>query len=152
MVSFYVNTTTKTKGVSDICCTSANAIEIVESCDTDRVLFVPDKNLAAYVSRFSSKEIIPAQGFCYVHDAITEASVNAMQNLHPDASFIAHPECRLDVINLADAVCSTSGMAEFCHDSPSSSFIIGTESGMLHRLRQELPDKRFFQSQEYVPR
>ena len=140
----YVNTTTDTKAVTDICCTSANAIEIVESCDSDQVIFLPDRNLAAYVSRFTSKKIIPSQGFCYVHERITHQSVTAMQNLHPEAVFIAHPECQPSIIDIADAVCSTSGMIQYCRDSPELSFIIGTETGMLHRLRQVVPTKKFF--------
>ena len=140
----YVNTTTETKAVTDICCTSANAVEIVDSSETGTVIFIPDRNLAAYVQRFSSKEIIPAEGFCYVHDAITPQSVAAMKRLHPDAVFIAHPECRPPVIDMAEAVCSTSGMIRFCRESPESVFIIGTESGMLNRLTQEVPDKKFF--------
>ncbi|MDD1728595.1 MAG: quinolinate synthase NadA [Methanospirillum sp.] len=140
----YVNTTTATKAVSDICCTSANAIEIVESVDSDQVIFLPDRNLAAYVSRFTGKEIIPAPGYCYVHDEITPQSVTAMQMLHPDAEIIAHPECRPTIIDMADAVCSTSGMTRYCRDTSASSFIIGTESGMLHRLRSEVPGKKFF--------
>ena len=140
----YVNTTTATKAVSDICCTSANAIEIIESVDSDQVIFLPDRNLAAYVSRFTRKEIIPAAGFCYVHDAITRESVDAMQKLHPEAAFVAHPECRPEIIDMADAVCSTGGMARFCRDASASSFIIGTESGMLNRLRTEVVGKKFF--------
>ncbi|HWQ67153.1 MAG TPA: quinolinate synthase NadA [Methanospirillum sp.] len=140
----YVNTTTATKAVTDICCTSANAIEIVESCDDDRIIFAPDRNLASYVSRFTDKQIIATEGYCYVHDAITEASVTAMQRLHPDAAFIAHPECRPLIIDKAEVVCSTSGMINFCQNSKIASFIIGTESGMLHRLRKEMPEKKFF--------
>ncbi len=140
----YVNTTTETKAVSDICCTSANAIEIVESVDVDQVIFLPDRNLAAYVSRFTKKEIIPAAGYCYVHDAITIESVNSMKRLHPEAAFVAHPECRPEIIDMADAVCSTSGMTRFCRDEPASSFIIGTEPGMLQRLRSEVVGKKFF--------
>ncbi|PWR70988.1 quinolinate synthase NadA [Methanospirillum lacunae] len=140
----YVNTTTATKAVSDICCTSANAIEIVDSVDSEQVIFLPDRNLAAYVSRFTRKEIIPAAGYCYVHDAITRESVDAMQKLHPGAVFVAHPECRPEIIDMADAVCSTGGMARFCRDASVSSFIIGTESGMLHRLRSEVAEKKFF--------
>jgi quinolinate synthase len=140
----YVNTTTETKAITDICCTSANAVEIVQSCDTNTVIFLPDRNLAAYVQRFSAKKIIPAGGFCYVHDAVTPESVSAMKNLHPGTPFIAHPECRPGIIDMADAVCSTSGMISYCRESPATSFIIGTEAGMLNRLRQEIPEKKFF--------
>lgn len=140
----YVNTSTETKSVTDICCTSANAVDIVNACDTEEVIFLPDRNLAAYVKRFSEKKIIPADGFCYVHDAITPDSVSAMKNLHPEAAFIAHPECRPAIIDIADAVCSTSGMVRYCKDSSNSSFIIGTEAGMLNRLLQEIPAKKFF--------
>jgi quinolinate synthase len=144
MVVSYVNTTTETKAVTDICCTSANAIEIVQSCESDQVIFVPDRNLGSYVRRFTDKEIILAEGYCYVHDAITAESVTAMQRLHPDAVFVAHPECRPEIIDMAEAVCSTSGMTQYCRQSPATSFIIGTEAGMLHRLRQEVPGKQFF--------
>lgn len=140
----YVNTSTAVKAVSDICCTSSNAVEIVNGCDTDQVIFLPDSNLAAWCQRFSDKEIIPGKGFCYVHDAVTPESVRAMKSLHPGAPFLAHPECSPEVIDMADAVCSTSGMIKFCRDNENAQFIIGTESGMLNRLRRDIPEKKFF--------
>ena len=140
----YVNTSASTKALSDICCTSANAIEIVRSCASDQVIFLPDQNLASYVQRFSDKLIIPGRGNCYVHDRITPIMVDNMRAFHWNAPFIAHPECRPEVIDIADAVCSTSGMIAYCQDHPAETFIIGTENGMIERLKREIPEKRFY--------
>jgi quinolinate synthase len=138
----YVNTTAGVKAESDICCTSANAVEVVESLDEDRVIFVPDRNLALYVARFSEKEIIPWEGYCIVHDRFTPADVRAARSLHPGAELIVHPECRPEVIDLADGVFSTSGIIRHACTAPGREFIIGTEIGILHRLRKECPGKR----------
>ena len=137
----YVNTTADVKAESDICCTSANAIKVVESVDAEKVLFIPDKNLASYVARFTKKEILPWEGFCIVHDRFTGEEVISSKNLHPDAEVLVHPECRPEVIDLADHVLSTSGMIRRVCDSPAREFIIGTEVGILHRMRQECPGK-----------
>lgn len=140
----YVNTTAEIKGMSDICCTSANAIEIVRSCESNQVIFLPDLNLASYVQRFTSKQIIPARGNCYVHDRITPVMIENMRAFHPRSPFVAHPECRPEVIEMADAVCSTSGMIGYCKDNRAGSFIIGTETGMINRLKREIPEKNFY--------
>lgn len=140
----YVNTSAATKACSDICCTSANAIEIVRSCPSDQVIFLPDQNLASYVQRFTPKVIIPGRGNCYVHDRITPIMVDNMRAFHPKSPFVAHPECRPDVIDIADAVCSTSGMIGYCQDNQAQSFIIGTENGMIERLKKEIPYKKFY--------
>lgn len=140
----YVNTTTEIKALSDICCTSANAANVVKSCSSDEVIFLPDLNLASYVQRFTQKQIIPGLGNCYVHDRITPLMIENLQALHPESQFVAHPECRSEVIDMADAVCSTSGMINYCRDSMGGSFIIGTESGMINRLKLEIPEKHFY--------
>ncbi|TGC11585.1 quinolinate synthase [Methanolobus halotolerans] len=137
----YVNTTAEVKAESDICCTSSNAVKVVESLDEDRIIFVPDKNLGSYVSRFSDKEILPWEGFCFVHDRITPQDVKEARNLHPEAEVLVHPECRAEVIDLADGVYSTSGMIRHVCSSPGKEFIIGTEIGILHRMKKECPQK-----------
>lgn len=137
----YVNTTADVKAESDICCTSANAIKVVESVDAEKVLFIPDKNLASYVARFTKKEILPWEGFCIVHDRFTGEEVISSKNLYPDAEVLVHPECRPEVVDLADHVLSTSGMIRRVCDSPAREFIIGTEVGILHRMRQDCPGK-----------
>jgi len=137
----YVNTTAEVKAESDICCTSSNAIKVVESLDEEQVIFLPDKNLANYVARFSSKEILPWEGFCFVHDRITSNDVHrALQN-HPDAKLIVHPECRPEVIDMADLVFSTSGMIKHVCSASEKEFIIGTEIGILHQMKKKCPDK-----------
>ena len=140
----YVNTTAEVKAESDICCTSANAVKVVESLDEDQVIFVPDRNLALYVARSSKKEILPWEGFCIVHDRFTPADVRAARKKHPGALVIVHPECRPEVIDLADGVFSTSGIIRRACTGAGKEFIIGTEVGILHRLGQECPGKRCY--------
>jgi len=140
----YVNTTAEVKAESDICCTSANAGKVVESLDEDRVIFVPDRNLALYVARTSKKEIHPWEGYCIVHDRFTPADVRAARNKHPRAEVIVHPECRPGVIDLADGVFSTSGIIRYACTGAGREFIIGTEVGILHRLGKECPEKRCY--------
>ncbi|MDW7731813.1 MAG: quinolinate synthase NadA [Methanolobus sp.] len=137
----YVNTSAEVKAESDICCTSSNAVKVVESLDEDRVIFVPDRNLGSYAARFTDKEILPWEGFCFVHDRITPQDVEEARKLHPDAEVLVHPECRAEVIDLADGVYSTSGMIEHVCTSPGKEFIIGTEVGILHRMKKDCPDK-----------
>ncbi|MGE5831698.1 MAG: quinolinate synthase NadA [Methanomicrobiales archaeon] len=138
----YVNTTAEVKAESDICCTSANAVGVVESLGENRVIFVPDRNLALYVARFTKKEILPWEGYCIVHDRFSPADVRAARKKHPDAELIVHPECRPEVIDLADGVYSTSGIIRHACTGPGREFIIGTEIGILHRLGKECPGKR----------
>ena len=137
----YVNTTAGVKAESDICCTSSNAVTVVNSLAEGQVIFVPDRNLARYVARFTKKEILPFEGFCIVHDQITPAHVKAAQERHPGAKVVVHPECRPEVIDRADIVASTSGMIRHVCTSPDTSFILGTEVGILHRIKKECPDK-----------
>lgn len=140
----YVNSTAEVKAESDVCCTSANGVQVVNSLEQGKVIFVPDRNLAAYVSKFTKKQIIPWNGYCYVHDRFTPEDIRAARELHPKAEVLVHPECRPEVIDLADYVYSTSGMGRHAKASKSREFIIGTEVGMLYRLKKDNPDKEFY--------
>ena len=140
----YVNTNADVKAESDICCTSANAIEVVRNVKAERIIFTPDKNLAAYCERFVDKEIIPWNGYCYVHEKIREEEVRLAKEKFPDALLFVHPECNPSVIDLADEVLSTSGMLNFAKKSDKKKFLIGTEEGLIYRLKKENPGKEFY--------
>jgi len=140
----YINTTAEVKAESDICCTSSNAVKVVNSLREDRVIFVPDRNLGLYVQRFTKKEILPWEGFCIVHDQITPDHIREAQALHPGAIILVHPECRPEVIDLADHVASTSGIIRHVCNAAEKEFIIGTEVGILHRLDRECPAKKCY--------
>ena len=140
----YVNSSAAVKAESDICCTSRNAVEIVESLPGCRVLFVPDRNLGHWVGTQTSKEVITWDGFCNTHDSITQAEVDRMRELHPAALVMVHPECRPEVTARADRVLSTSGMLRFATESPATEFIVGTEQGILHQLTKQNPTKHFY--------
>ena len=140
----YVNSTAAVKAESDICCTSANVAPVVNSLASNRVLMVPDRNLALYTARRTTKEVLYWDGCCNVHDRLTAAEVTASQAAHPEAVFIAHPECRPEVLDLAQEIRSTSGMLQYVRQSAVKEFIIGTEMGILHTLRRENPDKIFY--------
>ena len=144
MAVTYVNSGAEVKAVTDICCTSANAVKIVQKIDAPEIIFSPDRNLAAWCARFTDKKIIPWKGFCIVHEKIRAEDIIQAKKNHPEALFIAHPECRADVVDLADRVESTSGMLRFIKSSPVEKFIIGTEEGIITRLRQDSPGKSFF--------
>lgn len=139
----YVNSPAEVKAESDICCTSANAVGVVKSIDADRVLMTPDRNLALYTRRFVDKEILLWDGCCNIHDRLTAEEVLAAKKAHPQALAIAHPECRPEVIDLADAVRSTSGMLDYCARSEAEEFIIVTENGLIHQLKKQYPSKKF---------
>jgi quinolinate synthase len=140
----YVNSTAAVKAESDICCTSANVVQVVNSLTPSRVLMVPDRNLALYTARHTTKEVLFWEGCCNVHDGLGAAEVAACQASHPEAVFIAHPECRPEVLDLAQVIRSTSGMLQYVAQSPVKEFIIGTEMGILHTLRKENPGKLFY--------
>jgi len=140
----YVNSTAEIKAKSDICCTSANGVQVVESLSEDEVIFVPDRNLAAYVARHTKKKIIPWNGYCYVHDHFTPEMVKAARKLHPQAEVLVHPECRPEVIDLADFVYSTAGMCKHPNTSRAREYVIGTEVGMIYRLKKAHPDREFY--------
>jgi len=140
----YVNSSAEVKAQSDICCTSANALRVVKSLQEDELIFVPDRNLGRWVARFvPEKRFIFWEGFCPTHERMTVGAVLGKKAEHPDALFVCHPECAPEVSALADHVCSTSGMYEYCRTSPARKFIIGTEAGILYKLRKENPDKEF---------
>jgi len=140
----YINSSAEIKAESYICCTSANGVKVVESVANDDIIFVPDQNLGHYISTQTKKNIILYPGFCYVHHRIKPEQVKLAKQLHPEAQVIVHPECRPEVIDLADAALSTSQMLRYVKASSHNSFIIGTEEGLLHRLRLENPDKSFY--------
>lgn len=140
----YVNSSAAVKAESDICCTSSNAVNVVNSLEEDKVIFVPDKNLAHYVSLHTEKQIIPWEGYCPVHHQIMPEEIRMAKQEHPDAEFLAHPECRPEVVEMADAVLSTSGIIERAGKSDVNEFIIGTENGILCRLKEQHPDKTFY--------
>ena len=140
----YVNTSAAVKAESDICCTSSNAVRIVESLPDPEVLFAPDRNLAAYVARFTPKRIIPWDGYCHVHQGILPRHIRDVKALHPRAEVWAHPECRPEVIDLADKVLSTGKMVAEARTLGSGEAIVATESGILYRLEKENPSGRFY--------
>lgn len=139
----YVNTTAAIKAESDICCTSANGVEVVKAVPNEEILFIPDQNLGHYVSTKTSKRIILYPGFCYVHDRITIEEVMLAKQRYPQSRVLVHPECRPEVINLADAALSTSQMLRYARESNHKLFLIGTEEGMLYPLRKQSPEKEF---------
>jgi quinolinate synthase len=140
----YVNSTAAVKAESDICCTSANAVSVARSLSEQKLIFAPDRNLGRWVAKaLPEKAFIYWEGYCPTHERLTAAKVQEMKTLYPDALFICHPECAPAVSALADHVCSTSGMYLYCAKSPAKQFIIGTEAGILFKLRDENPDKEF---------
>jgi quinolinate synthase len=143
-VAAYVNTTADVKAESDICCTSANVVKVIESLPGDRAICVPDRNLSMWAQKNTKKQVIAWDGFCFVHDRVTREDVFRARQDHPQALLMAHPECRIEVLELADHVTSTSGMLRFARSSPADEFIVGTEIGLMHRLKKENPDKVFY--------
>lgn len=146
----YVNTPASVKAESDICCTSANAVKVVNALPEEEIIFVPDRNLALYVAAHTEKRIIPWNGYCPTHHLILAGDILLEKEEHPDAEILVHPECRQDVIALADQVLSTAGMLKYAKQSNSKEFIIGTELGLLHRLNKENPDKTFIPATSYA--
>jgi quinolinate synthase len=140
----YINCSAGVKALSDVICTSGNAIKIVQRVPADRnILFVPDQNLGAWVMEKTGRPMELWKGNCYVHVEFTRNSIERIRDEYPDAPVVAHPECTYAVRMLADEVCSTEKMISYCRENPADAFIIVTESGMLHRLRRELPSKTF---------
>lgn len=141
----YVNTSAAVKAESDICCTSSNVVKVVDSLKEDTVICIPDRNLSAYAAKRTKKKIISWDGFCNVHQGHLDIEdVNKARAAHPDAVLVVHPECPPEIQDMADQIASTSGMLRFCKESNHKEFIIGTEEGLLHRLRKESPDKKFY--------
>jgi quinolinate synthase len=139
----YVNSTAAVKAESYICCTSANAVGVVESLDVDEILFVPDQYLGHYVSTKTAKKMILWPGFCPTHARILPEHIIKLKQEYPQAKVVVHPECRPDVIALADEVLSTSGIVRFAGREDVRQMIVGTEMGIIHRLRKENPGKQF---------
>lgn len=145
----YVNSTAAVKAESTVCCTSANSIRVVGSFkEASRVYMAPDQNLAQYTARHVDKEILYWNGYCPYHHNLSVTEVMAQKQAHPEALFLAHPECRPEVLDLADKVQSTSGMLRFVEESPHRAFIVGTELGILHPMRRACPDKLFYPASE----
>ncbi|MCC6503224.1 MAG: quinolinate synthase NadA [Deltaproteobacteria bacterium] len=139
----YVNTSAAVKALSDICCTSANAVRVVDSLPEERVYMIPDRNLSHYVSLQTKKKMEWWDGYCPTHERLTPADVLKAKEQNPGALFVCHPECHPDVVKLADHVCSTSGMYKFAKATKAQTLIIGTEQGILYRLKLENPEKKF---------
>ena len=138
----YINSSAAVKALSDVICTSGNAVRIVEAAPTDLpILFVPDQNLGSWVSQQTGREMEFWNGNCYVHVEFTRESIQKIKDEYPDAAVVAHPECTTAVRLLADEVCSTERMIDFCRNSPSENIIVVTEANMLHRLRRDVPGK-----------
>ena len=142
----YVNTTAAVKAVVDVCCTSSNAVKIVERLPTQHILFVPDEHLGNYVQRETSKTVITWNGNCYVHHQITPENIRAVKEGLPGVKVLVHPECRADVIDMADAVLSTSGMVKYAKESSAEEFLIVTECGLSDKLMLEVPEKKFYKA------
>jgi quinolinate synthase len=145
-VACYVNTTADVKAESDVCVTSANAVQVVNGLDSQHILFVPDENLARYVQSQTTKTILAWEGNCYVHHQITPEQILSVRKNLPQVKVLVHPECREDVIQLADAVLSTSAMMRYAKESPAQEFLIVTECGLSDRLLLEAPEKKFYKS------
>jgi quinolinate synthase len=148
MVVTYINSTAAVKACSDVICTSSNAVKIVERVEADEIIFLPDKNLGSYVQRFTKKKIILWKGFCPTHERFTREELAAVREKHPDALVMVHPECRPEVIDLADEVFSTGQMFKFVQQTDKKKIIVGTEMGMIHKLRSVAPDIEYILASE----
>ncbi|MFH1847294.1 MAG: quinolinate synthase NadA [Candidatus Omnitrophota bacterium] len=141
----YVNSSAAVKAESDICCTSSNAVQVVKSLKAKQIIFIPDKNLGRYVSEYvPEKEVILWDGYCTVHMRLTKDEVYRTKKIYPDAEFIAHPECREEVLELAGYIGSTAGMIKHVKESKVKEFIIGTELGIIYKLKRDNPTKKFY--------
>lgn len=146
----YINTSAEIKAETDIVCTSANAVKVIQSVDSDEIIWVPDKNLGDYVSKFTDKKMIIWEGYCNTHDMLTVKDVIEMRAMYPNARFVVHPEARPEVVKLADFVGSTTAIIKYCRDSEHKEFIVGTEDGTGYQLRKDSPDKTFHFASKYL--
>jgi quinolinate synthase len=144
----YINSSAEVKAESDVCCTSANAVKIVESIDADEILFVPDQYLGHYISTKTNKKMIFWPGFCPTHVRIQPQHIIDLRQEYPQAKVVVHPECRPEVITLADEVLSTSGMCRYAKQEDVTQMVVGTEVGIIHRLIKENPGKKFIPASE----
>lgn len=140
----YVNSSAEVKAESDICCTSANAIAVTNSLPNDEILFVPDRNLGSYVAEHTQKKVVLWDGYCYVHENITPGQIQSLQNQHPKAEIIVHPECPPSVRKLANFIGSTSQMSHYVAGAASKEFIVATEFNFSYRLQADNPGKTFY--------
>jgi quinolinate synthase len=144
IVISYINTTAAIKTVTDVVCTSGNAVQIVESFPKDqKIIFAPDKNLGGYINRITGRNMVLWDGTCEVHDILSTESIFQMKEENPDAELIAHPECNAPVLELADYIGSTTGMLKYTASSPSKKFIVATETGIIHQMQLQSPGKEF---------
>ena len=139
----YVNTSAEVKALSDVCCTSMNAVKIVNSLPNEEIIFLPDKNLGRYVQSKTNKKIILWDGYCSIHHELNAKALTDLKKQNPNAKIIAHPECRTDILQAADHICGTGGMAKFAKLDNAKDFIVVTECGMTEKLREDAPDKNF---------
>lgn len=144
----YVNSTADVKALSTICCTSANVVQVANSLDEDEMLMTPDRNLAMYAASQTDKKIHTWDGYCPTHEWLTPQDVQAAREAHPEAVFMAHPECRPEIHKMADVIASTSGMIRHAATADEKSFIVGTESGLIYPLQKANPDKQFYPASE----
>lgn len=144
----YINSSAEVKAESDVCCTSANAVKVTESLDAKEILFIPDQYLGHYISTKTNKRMILWPGFCPTHIRIQPQYITALRREYPQAKVVVHPECRPEVIALADEVLSTGGMCRYASKSEVREMIVGTEIGIIHRLRKENPGKKFIPASE----
>jgi quinolinate synthase len=150
LVVCYVNSSAEVKAESDICCTSSNAIKVVESIpEKKKIIFVPDRNLGTFIQDLTGREMILWDGYCPVHDVLQMQEIEGQRALHPKARVIVHPECPPAITRTADAVCSTAGILEFVQNSPDNEFIIGTEKDFLYTLEKNCPGKAFYAARQY---
>ncbi|GGG87790.1 quinolinate synthase NadA [Paenibacillus radicis (ex Gao et al. 2016)] len=146
----YINSSAEIKAETDICCTSANALNVVNSVEGDEVIWVPDKNLGHYVQQNTDKKMIIWEGYCNTHDMLTVKDVEEMKAKYPNAQFVVHPECRPEVVALGDFVGSTTAIIKYCKESDCKEFIVGTEDGTGYQLRLDSPDKSFHFASKYL--
>jgi len=141
----YINTTADVKAISDICCTSSNGVNVVKSLNCNKIIFIPDQNLGSYIKRqIDDKDIILWPGFCSTHHKIRKKDILKIKKQHPKSEILVHPECRPEIIDIADYALSTNGMVNHAKNSEVKEFIIGTEKELCYRLKNENPDKEFY--------
>ncbi|HJV47551.1 MAG TPA: quinolinate synthase NadA [Bacillota bacterium] len=146
----YINTSAEVKAETYVCCTSSNAKKVIQNIEADEIIWVPDKNLGHYVSGFTDKKMIIWEGYCNTHDQLSVEDVVRLKQEHPNAQFVVHPECKPEVVALADFVGSTTGILKYCRESSHNEFIVGTEDGVHYRLTQDSPNKIFHFASKYL--
>jgi quinolinate synthase len=147
----YINCSAEVKAMSDIICTSSNAVRVVNSMPADQpIIFAPDKHLGAYVQRVTGRELLLWDGVCAVHVEISADKLKLLLGKYPDAKLIAHPECPEHVLTMADHVGSTSSLLRFVQDDPGDTFIVATEAGILHNMKQAVPHKKLIAAPAYT--